>query len=155
MKCEPFQLPLHFIVLVFMRRAELFNFYQMQSKFLKVWHLKSTNELNFDNNRDLWKVCFSHSTWFLSFFLDMKQVHDFSESLWKFSRLKSFKMASGAGQRVLSQQQNNQPLGPNPNILNRGPDAALLKPSIKTSITGKNNCCLMINFRQISKFQIW
>ena len=45
-------------------------------------------------------------------------------------------MASGAGQRVVSSSQNNQPLGPNSNIINRGPDAALLKPSIKTSVTG-------------------
>ena len=40
-------------------------------------------------------------------------------------------MASGAGQRVQA-----QPLGQNSNILNRGPDSALLKPSIKTSVTG-------------------
>ena len=47
-------------------------------------------------------------------------------------------MASGAGQRVTvsTQQNQNQPLGPNTNILNRGPDSSLLRPSIKTSVTG-------------------
>ena len=43
-------------------------------------------------------------------------------------------MASGAGQRV--RESHAQPLGQNSNILNRGPDSALLKPSIKTSVTG-------------------
>ena len=45
-------------------------------------------------------------------------------------------MASGAGQRVTVSTQQNQPLGPNTNILNRGPDSSLLRPSIKTSVTG-------------------
>lgn len=46
-------------------------------------------------------------------------------------------MASGAGQRVVpSSQAPVQPLGPNTNIVNRGPDSALLRPSIKTSVTG-------------------
>ena len=47
-------------------------------------------------------------------------------------------MASGAGQRVVpSSQAPVQPLGPNTNIVNRGPDSALLRPSIKTSVTGE------------------
>ena len=48
-------------------------------------------------------------------------------------------MASGAGQRVVpsSQAPPVQPLGPNTNIVNRGPDSALLRPSIKTSVTGE------------------
>ena len=51
-------------------------------------------------------------------------------------------MASGAGQRVVS-----QPLGHNTNVLNRGPDAALLKPSIKTSVTGRS--------RRGNYFSLW
>jgi len=45
-------------------------------------------------------------------------------------------MASGAGQRVVPSQAPVQPLGPNTNLVNRGQDSALLRPSIKTSVTG-------------------
>ena len=44
-------------------------------------------------------------------------------------------MASGAGQRVAASS-SSQPLQANTNLLNRGPDPALLRPSIKTSVTG-------------------
>lgn len=46
-------------------------------------------------------------------------------------------MASGAGQRVVPSQAPVQALGPNTNIVNRGQDSALLRPSIKTSVTGE------------------
>jgi len=52
-----------------------------------------------------------------------------------------YKMASGAGCRVIPTPVSTTPattipLGPNSNFVNRGSDTALLKPSIKTSVTG-------------------
>eukprot|EP00092_Neocalanus_flemingeri_P039851 GFUD01043402.1.p1 GENE.GFUD01043402.1~~GFUD01043402.1.p1 ORF type:complete len:648 (-),score=155.03 GFUD01043402.1:902-2845(-) len=51
-------------------------------------------------------------------------------------------MASGAGCRVIptpvvaTPTPTTNPLGPNSNFINRGPDSAVLRPSIKTSVTG-------------------
>ena len=64
-------------------------------------------------------------------------------------------MASGAGQRVVPSQAPVQPLGPNTNIVNRGPDSALLRPSIKTSVTGEQTESLRTfqNFAKILRSQ--
>ncbi len=75
---------------------------------------------------------------------------NFEEFIEKF--VSRITMASGAGQRVVPSQAPVQPLGPNTNIVNRGPDSALLRPSIKTSVTGEQTQKFE-NFSKLFKFQ--
>ena len=65
-------------------------------------------------------------------------------------------MASGAGQRVVPSQAPVQPLGPNTNLVNRGQDSALLRPSIKTSVTGEQTESFetFVNFSILSRSKI-
>lgn len=75
---------------------------------------------------------------------------NFEEFIEKF--VSRITMASGAGQRVVPSQAPVQPLGPNTNIVNRGPDSALLRPSIKTSVTGEQTQSLK-TFENFSNFK--
>ena len=75
---------------------------------------------------------------------------NFEEFIEKF--VSRITMASGAGQRVVPSQAPVQPLGPNTNTVNRGHDSALLRPSIKTSVTGEQTQKFE-NFSKLFKFQ--